>query len=253
MTIPFDPVIFGIPVNIHLILEYTAFIVAFRYYVVLRKRSKDEISSERRLSIILGCVVGALIGSRVVAFLENPVMPTGAIEWLSLLNNKTIMGGLFGGLLGVELTKKRLGEKRRSGDLFTLPIILGIAIGRAGCFLSGIKESTYGVQTDFFLGMDLGDGLHRHPTAMYEVIFLVILFVLILYYRRRDSLPSGMQFQLFMILYFTFRFFIEFIKPNEFSVMGLTSIQWLCLLCLVYYSTTILQFIRYAGKKVHLL
>ena len=54
------------------------------------------------------------------------------------------MGGLFGGLLGVELAKKIIGEKQSSGDLFVFPIILGIFIGRIGCFLSGINEFTYG-------------------------------------------------------------------------------------------------------------
>ena len=59
------------------------------------------------------------------------------------------MGGLFGGLLGVELVKKMIGEKQSSGDLFTLPIILGIIIGRLGCFLTGIKEFTFGKETSF--------------------------------------------------------------------------------------------------------
>ena len=161
MNLPFEPYFFGHQINIHLILEYLAFFLAFRFCVVLRGK-KDTISSKNRLSIIPGAAVGALIGSRFIGFLENPLMEISNETIIQILNTKTIMGGLFGGLLGVELVKKRIGEKNSSGDLFVFPIILGIFIGRIGCFLSGIKEFTYGSETNSVFGMDLGDGLLRH-------------------------------------------------------------------------------------------
>ncbi len=161
MQIPFEPILFGFKINIHLILEYLAFFIAFRYYVVLRKKSDDVINSENRLSIILGAAIGALIGSRLVGFLENPMIEFSLPNIIQLFNTKTIMGGLFGGLLGVELSKKMIGEKASSGDLFVFPIIAGIFIGRIGCFLSGIKEFTYGSETTSIFGMDLGDPLKK--------------------------------------------------------------------------------------------
>ncbi len=248
MNLPYEPVLFGVQLNIHLILEYLAFFVAFRYYVYLRKNSRDSISSTNRLSIIIGAVFGALICSRLVAFLENPTLhyPQG---WLTLVNNKTIMGGLFGGLLGVELIKKVIGEKQSSGDLFTLPIILGIIIGRVGCFLAGTNEFTYGKTTTFFLGMDLGDGLLRHPIALYEILYLALLFNLIIIIQKKfKSLQSGYCFKLFMVTYFGFRFFIEFLKPNTFFVLGLSSIQLLCLICWGYYYKFIHQLVLNARK-----
>ena len=36
------------------------------------------------------------------------------------------MGGLFGGLIGVETSKKIINENQSSGDLFTFPIVVGI-------------------------------------------------------------------------------------------------------------------------------
>ncbi len=253
VNIPYEPMLIGHKVNIHLIFEYLAFFIGFRYYVFLRRRSSDIISSNNRLSIIIGAIFGALFFSRLIGFLENPVVHWEQ-GWIAILNNKTIMGGLFGGLLGVELAKKIIGEKQSSGDLFTLPIIIGIIIGRIGCFLAGIKEFTYGIQTDFFTGMNLGDGLHRHPIALYEVGFLIILF-LIIKKLKQGSLPfkNGDYFKVFMVSYFAFRFLIELIKPNTFFVFGLSSIQLLCLLCLVYYYKFILQGFSYARKKLHLL
>jgi len=172
MTFPFEPVWWDIPINMHLILEYLAFFVAFRHYVYLRKNSSDQITSANRLSIIIGAIFGALLFSRLIAFLENPVVHYEQ-GWMALENNKTIMGGLFGGLLGVELAKKIIGKKQSSGDSFTLPIILGIIIGWIGCFVTGIQDFTYGTETTSFLGMDLGDGLKRHPIALYEIVFLM--------------------------------------------------------------------------------
>lgn len=243
MEIPFEPVLFGIKMNIHLILEYIAFIVGFRYYVFLRKRSADEISSNNRLSIIIGATLGALIGSRIIGFLEYPFVEYSQNTWIELLNAKSIMGGLFGGLLGVEIAKKIIGEKRSSGDLFTFPIILGIFIGRVGCFLSGTNEFTYGTETSSIFGVDLGDGILRHPLALYELVFLVLLAIALKQIQKKSTeasrLKSGELFKWFMILYFSFRFLIEFLKPNEFFVFGLSSVQILCIFCLLYYYKTI--------------
>jgi phosphatidylglycerol---prolipoprotein diacylglyceryl transferase len=252
-TIPFEPEIAGWTVNVHLILEYVSFFAAYRYYAYLRKRSSDPISSSNRLSIILGAAVGALLGSRIMGFLENPVIGSTGVSLLYFYNVKTIMGGLFGGLLGVEIMKWKIKEKQSSGDLFTLPVIVGIFIGRIGCFLSGTKEFTYGKTTAFITGIDLGDGLKRHPIVLYELVFLVMLFFVLKRLYNRKTLENGLLFKLFMLSYFGFRFFIEFIKPNIFFLLGLSSIQWLCIICFVYYRKIFLKPLTRAYQKVHIL
>jgi len=246
LKIPYEPLVFGYHINVHMALEYFAFFIAFRYYIYLRKEVNDSISSLNRLYIILGAVLGALVGSRLVGYLENPLISVSEVGLFNLLNIKTIMGGLFGGLLGVELAKKIIGEKTASGDLFTLPIIVGIFIGRIGCFLSGTNEFTYGKVTNFFMGMDLGDGLKRHPTALYELLFLVVLYGFLRNLKQKNNLQNGLLFKYFMILYFSFRFFLEFLKPNTFFILGLSSIQILCLICLLYYNKTIQKLFKYA-------
>ena len=248
--IPFEPQIAGRTINIHLLLEYAAFFIAFRYYLWLRKRTEDPISTSTRLSIILGAAAGAFLGSRIMAFLENPQL--AELSVLVVYNLKTIMGGLFGGLLGVELTKWMIKEKHSSGDLFTLPIIAGIFIGRIGCFLAGTNEFTYGITTSFITGMDLGDGLKRHPLPLYEMLFLVVLFFVLKKISDQKKLQDGYLFRLFMLSYFGFRFFIEFLKPNVFLVLGFSSIQWLCILCFVYYRKSLIPLAR-AYQKVYLL
>lgn len=187
-----------------------------------------------------------------MAFLENPMWSLSVINFQYLYNLKTIMGGLFGGLLGVETAKYFIHEKNSSGDLFTLPIILGILIGRIGCFLAGTTEFTYGKQTSFVTGIDLGDGLLRHPLALYEVVFLIILLSVFRSLYNRHTLDSGLLFKLFMLSYFGFRFLLEFLKPNVYFVLGLSTIQWLCIICFVYYRKTLLIPFR-ANQELHLL
>ncbi|AYB30952.1 diacylglyceryl transferase [Chryseolinea soli] len=252
LSIPFEITIAGIPLNIHLIVEYVAFFSAYRYYLYLRKNRMDPIAHSNRLSILLGAALGAFLGSRIMGFLENPMLDFANISLTQLFNLKTIMGGLFGGLLGVETAKWIIQEKNSSGDLFTLPIILGIFIGRIGCFLSGVNEFTYGITTSFVTGMDLGDGLKRHPIALYELLFLALLFFVLRKLYRQNKLENGLLFKLFMLSYFGFRFLIEFIKPNTFFVLGLSSIQWLCIGCFVYYRKTLIHLPR-AYAKVYLL
>lgn len=237
------PVVFDFLENeasVHFIFETLAFFIAFRYYVFLKRKQKDSIDSINRLYIILGATIGALVGSRLLGALEDPIVLMN-LNFVQIYKSKTIIGGLLGGLLIVELTKKLLGEKQSSGDLFTFPLILGIFIGRVGCFLTGTIEPTYGVETNFFMGMDLGDGLKRHPTALYEMIFLALLFFFFKKIKQVYSFKNGSLFKLFMISYFLFRFLIEFIKPNTFFLLGLSNIQLSCIFCFLYYGKFIFK------------
>ena len=253
MKIPYEPLIFGVQINIHLIFEYLAFFVAFRYYLYLRKENEDRISNKNRLSIILGAIIGAFVGSRLIGLLENPFGTFNTNDIILLFNTKSIMGGLFGGLIGVEVAKGIINEKQSSGDLFTFPIIVGIFIGRVGCFLSGTNEFTYGSTTNWRTGMDLGDGQLRHPVSLYELVFLLVLFLVIKRFKTVSEKESGLLFKLFMISYFGFRFLIEFIKPNVFWVLGMSSIQWLCIACWVYYFKTFKKLTKNAYQKIYLL
>ncbi len=236
--IPVTFTLFNKEYNLHFIFETLAFFLAFRYYIY-QKNKHDYISSENRLFIVLGATIGALIGSRLFGVLETTLNIT-SVSLLDIYKSKTIIGGLIGGLLFVELTKIILKEKQSSGDLFTLPLIIGIFIGRIGCFLTGTLEPTYGKETTFFTGMNLGDGKLRHPTALYELIFLLFLFFILKKIQEKNILKNGILFKYFMISYFFFRFLIEFIKPNTLLIYGLSTIQFVCIFCFIYYYRVLL-------------
>jgi len=225
-------------VSAHLLFEVLAFFWGFRYFLHLRKKSPGPISESNRVWIIIGAAFGAFVFSRLVGALESP-MDWGRTDHklIYLFANKTIVGGLAGGLLAVEITKYFIKENNSSGDLFTFPLILAIIIGRLGCFSQGVYEQTYGVETTLPWALDLGDGLLRHPVALYEIVFLLFLWLLLHKVSDKNALKSGRLFQFFMVGYFMFRFLLDFIKPGfRYEMIGLTAIQMCCLLVLVYYA-----------------
>ena len=222
---------------LHLLLEATGIIVAIFLYDRLRQRDGDAVSDDHRQWLLVAAAFGAFVGSRLVGALEQPAAflgGGGAAGWLYYFRSKTIVGGLLGGLFAVEATKRLRGLRRRTGDVYVFPLLAAMVIGRVGCFLMGVQEPTHRLPTDFFLGMDLGDGVRRHPTALYEIGFLLLLGLALRRGARRYDWRPGRQFMLFLSAYLGWRFAVGFIQPRT-VVAGLGSIQWACVIGLCWY------------------
>ena len=238
MTIDFPVTveIFGKAILIHPILESVGIFVAMRYYALLKRRNQSNLSIVQSLSIILGALIGALLGSKIIGTLENPAeLLTAKNSFLFFWTSNTIIGGLTFGLIGVELTKKIIEYKESTGDTITYPLILAMMIGRVGCFLTGIYEQTYGLPTTSIFGMYLGDEYLRHPVALYEIVFLLLVWIILRIVQKKYLYPSGYIFQLFMLSYFSFRFCLDFIKPKINMFLGLSTIQLVCVCVIIYY------------------
>ena len=109
--------------------------------------SGDVVNGAQRWNVIAAAAIGALAGSRLLGIAEQMmVQPVAFAQIFSPSGGKTIVGGLLGGWLGVELVKKLSGITVRTGDVFAVPLCLGIAEGRVGCFLAGLGNSTRGRQ-----------------------------------------------------------------------------------------------------------
>jgi phosphatidylglycerol:prolipoprotein diacylglycerol transferase len=220
-------------------------------------------------------VAGAALGSKLLYWLEDP-----QLTWQNfrdpayLMGGKTIVGALIFGMIAVELFKRYIGLHQSTGDLYAIPLALGIAIGRIGCFLTGLSDNTYGTPTTLPWAIDFGDGIPRHPTQLYEIAFLIFLIPFLysvilseagtsrsevpakskdpLHYNsatapERSSLNPflpGDAFKFFMVAYLSFRFLSDFIKPYPRILLGLGGIQWACLLTLLYYSRDIGRWLR---------
>ena len=219
----------------HPVFELLAYTVGFQTYLWLRRRHGDPVTSETRWWIVIVAALGGLLGSQLLAGLETPALV--AKYWrqpVLLFSGKTIVGGLVGGTIAVEWTKRALGVRTRTGDLFALPLAIGIAVGRVGCFLTGLADGTYGLPTMLWTGIDFGDGIPRHPTQLYEIVFLLALAAALTALRGR--LPGiGDEFRVFMVAYLAFRLVIDSIKQDPAFAAGLSSIQWACAAMLAYY------------------
>lgn len=232
------PVVFnilGLQVQAHTVLELVAYSAGFQLYLRTRTRwHHPSVPLEKNVWIVVGCIFGALIGSKLLNIAEMPLdywaHRGDLFYWFE---GKTIVGGFIGGWIGVELVKRRVGIAYATGDAYVFPLIVGTVIGRVGCFLAGLQDATYGLPTSAAWGVDFGDGIARHPTQLYEIAFLLLLGAL-LALRMRRPYPNGYLFRAFMLGYFLFRFGVEFIKPRYAPYLGLSAIQIASLLAAIW-------------------
>jgi prolipoprotein diacylglyceryltransferase len=221
-------------VHPHPLFEGLGYVVAAYLFKWLRARQGDALDEDTRGWVVVAAVVGGAIGSKLMYLASDPEVTFGG-GFGVLLGGKSIVGGLVGALIGVELAKWWLGVTRSTGDLFAVPCALGIAVGRIGCFLTGLSDHTHGLPTSLPWGVDFGDGLPRHPTQLYEIVFLCLLAVVLYRWRPRRE---GDTFRLFLAAYAAFRLWVELIKPGV--LYGwLNGIQWVCLAVLIYYAAQV--------------
>ena len=227
--------LFGRTLHPHPVMELIAYSGGFQLYLHLRRRSaklypdRPAIPFEQNMWIIVGAIFGALVGSKLLAWLESPLeyFP----HWRDprmWLGGKTIVGGLLGGWIGVEIAKKCVRVRPSTGDLYVFPLIFGMAVGRVGCFLTGLDDHTFGNLTTLPWAVNFGDG-PRHPTQLYDILFLTLFGIALLALSRRP-LPNGYLFRAFMLGYLLYRFSIEFLKPRYHPWLGLSAIQLACLI-----------------------
>ena len=250
--------LWGTRIHPHTFFEGLAYFVAIGVFLWLRASLGDAISAPIRWSVVAAAFAGAAFGAKALNWLVDPraaFLHRGDIAYL--MGGKTIVGGLVFGVVAVEWMKRYIGLRESTGDLYAIPLAVGIAIGRVGCFLTGLADDTYGVATSLPWGVDFGDGVRRHPTQIYEIVFLLALIPFLFSVLRsipgvngpknpRTSLfQPGDAFKFFMVAYLTFRLLCDFIKPYPRVFLGLGTIQWACVLGLMYYSRDV---VRWTGS-----
>jgi phosphatidylglycerol---prolipoprotein diacylglyceryl transferase len=221
----------------HVVLEVTAYAVGATLY---RRHGGGVLQPPRRsdrVFLLAGAACGAALGSKGLYVMQYATalaaQPVGV--WLA---GKTVVGGLLGGWLGVEVAKRAIGWRQSTGDRFVVPFAAALMIGRLGCQLSGPWDLTYGTPTALPWGWDHGDGTPRHPVAAYEILGVAML-VTLLAVRNAARVP-GERFRRFVLGYLSLRFVLDFLKPPHGAPApgafvadlhaGLTVIQWVCLL-----------------------
>lgn len=229
---------------LHPVFEALALFVGVQHYRILRRRAgAPGLLIGKDFGVVLGCVFGAALGNKLVFWAEFPhLLPQYWDQPAVLLAGQSMVGGLLGGLLGVELAKKQCGITRSTGDDFVFPVLLGLMIGRIGCLLAGLSDGTYGIATGLPWGIDFGDGVARHPTQLYEIIFAGMLWAALRRLQPVLAGTPGLLFKLMLSAYLLWRLLVDFLKPVPYEFPGgLSGIQVVCILALLSYLPSVVR------------
>src|SRR5687767_15176756 len=152
---------------------------------------------------IFAAIVGGIVGSRLWWIAEN--WDTASDDLLGSLfsgSGLVFYGGAIGGAICVLAWSWHRGWlDGRTFDMGAAPLAAAYAIGRIGCQLAG--DGDYGVAWDGPWAMAYPDGTvptteEVHPTPVYETIAMGLVAWFL--WRRRNSMPPGGLFALYLVL-----------------------------------------------------
>jgi len=220
----------------------------FGYIIFQRFFKKDNLSIEildqLTLYIALGTVIGARLGHCLFYdaeyYLQNP------LEILMIWK-----GGLasHGAGIGILIGLFLFVRKYKFSFLWLIDrISIVAALGGASIRLGNLMNSEiYGKPTtlpwgfrfirdrsriNFYdpnTGELIGKHLPCHPTQIYEALSYILIFVVLFFVIRKygEKLKEGVIFSWFLIMLFTARFFIEFMKfeQSEFEINMISNIH----------------------------
>ncbi|MBS4098984.1 MAG: prolipoprotein diacylglyceryl transferase [Sulfuricella sp.] len=232
------------PHLVHSVFEALGIFLGVRYYWALRRAASGQgMLSGSNYAVLVGCLLGAAIGNKAVFWIEMPHLFADHAQGIGLLlSGQSLVGGMLGGLIGVEIAKLASGHRQSTGDLFVFPVLLGIMVGRIGCFLAGLDDATYGIPTALPWGVDFGDGIPRHPTQLYEIAFAALLWRGLARLKPTLAGQPGLLFKLLLASYLAWRLGVDFLKPVPYVYpLGLSGIQWVCGVALCLYLPLVRQ------------
>lgn len=226
-----DPILFSLgnlEIRYYGVIYALGFIIGYLFLKYFSKTRKINLNKEQLDSFLLYLILGVVIGARVFYIIfYNP---------LHYLNNLleifyfwegglSFHGGLVGGCLIIYLFCRRNNIKFLDmADVLSIPLSLALALGRIGNFING---ELYGRITSLPWGVKFKnvEGF-RHPSQIYESLKNLIIFFT-LFSLKNKKLKSGFIFGLFLVMYSTLRFMIEFVREPEIYLGFLTMGQLL--------------------------
>ncbi|WP_417886420.1 prolipoprotein diacylglyceryl transferase [Zunongwangia sp.] len=240
----------GIDLGILTIHYYSLmFLIAFGlgWYIMKAIYIREKIAIEKLDSLFIYTVLATLIGARLGhvifydwAYFQHhlleiflPVRFEPEFEFTGF-RGLASHGAAIGIIVAMYLYKKRVLNKPVLWvlDRIVIPVASGAIFVRIGNFMNSEiigkpTNSDYGV-----IFQNLGETFPRHPAQLYESFCYLLIFLLLfyLYWKTDKRFKVGYIFGLFLVLLWTVRFFIEFIKEPQVAERGTWLIntgQWL--------------------------
>ena len=201
------------------LLFATSFLIGYQIMVWIYKREKRNLNDLNDLIwyMILGTVIGARLGHCL--FYNPEFYLSHPLEILMVWK-----GGLasHGAAIGILTALYYYSKKKKDQSFLYVVDRIVITVALGGFFIrmgNLFNSEIIGTPTDLpwsFVFTSV-DNVPRHPAQLYESIaYLIVFIILIMTYKKKyPNLKEGFLFGLFLILVFTFRFFVEFVKVEQ--------------------------------------
>jgi prolipoprotein diacylglyceryl transferase len=201
------------------ILFALAFVLGYYIFQKIFKNEGISVEVLDRLTIymIIGTVIGARLGHCL--FYDPEHYLSSPLEILMIWK-----GGLasHGAAIGILVVLYLFVRKEKKSYIWILDRIV-IVVALAGFFIrmgNLMNSEIYGIQTNLpwgFVFKIQGEIVPKHPTQIYEALAYLAIFLLLyrIYFKNKGKFKPGLLFSLFLVLVFTARFLIEFIKENQ--------------------------------------
>ena len=198
----------------------------FSYLILVKFFKKEKISVEVLDKLVIYMALGTIIGARLghCFFYEPSWYLSNPVEILKIWK-----GGLasHGTAIGIPVAMFLFVRKTKMPFLWTLDrVVVVVALSALFIRIGNLMNSEiYGIETNLpwgFIFLRNGETIPKHPTQIYEGLSYFLIFVLLyfIYMKNGGKVRSGLLCSLFLILVFTVRFFIEFIKEDQVGFEG---------------------------------
>jgi len=222
--------VFGISIRYYGLLFVSGLILCI--YILRWIFRRENIPQEflEKLSIfgVIGIFVGARLGHCL--FYEPLYYFAHPLEMILPIQSLPAGGYKFsgyqglashGGVLGLLIALYFYSRKTKHSMIDTIDLIAVVAVLEFGFIRLGnfMNSEIIGIPTTkpWSVIFERVDNVPRHPAQLYEAIsyFIIFTIMMILYKKMRDRLKNGFFFGLVVVLCFTARFIIEFVKENQ--------------------------------------
>lgn len=185
------------------------------------KRWRVEVDVDSLLVIMICVIVGVILGGRLgyCLFYGNGYYFENPLEILALSKGGMsfhggLIGALLAGIVGARLTHI---PYFTLADLGCIAAPVGLFFGRCANFVNG---ELWGAPTDAAWGVVFGGtagSMPRHPSQLYEAVLegLILFAILFVLSRKTPPRPRGTFLGVFLLLYGSFRFAIEFVREPD--------------------------------------
>jgi phosphatidylglycerol:prolipoprotein diacylglycerol transferase len=232
--------IFGLPIQWYGIIISIGIVLA--YWVGSKLSKLYDVDFEKVTDIFIVALPVAILCARLYyVIFEWPYYKNNPSEILNIRGGGlAIHGGVLGAIFATYIMAKiKKIEFVKLLDIAAPCFILGQAIGRWGNFFNSeahggpVSEEFISRFPDFIQRGMFIDGTYYHPTFLYESIWNICIFALLIVLSRRKTLGKGSIFYLYMILYSVGRFFIEGLRTDSLMIGPLRIAQVISIVFIV--------------------